>query len=142
MQREAMETFDINREPETHPSSLPRHAFRSLLACWRGRLVEAGVRFVTVYYVATISAVGTTHTNHDARTAICADGTVAAAALISDLKTRGLLDDHLVIWGGEFGRTPYARIARKTRFPAGTIITRVLVLLAGGGVREGWSMGL
>ena len=73
------------------------------------RLVEAGVRFVTVYYTTGDNQPWDTHTNHDAdHRKLCADSDQAAGALIADLKQRGMLDDTLVIWGGEFGRTPYA----------------------------------
>lgn len=63
-----------------------------------------------------------------------------AAALLSDLKQRGLLDDTLVIWGGEFGRTPVAQVSGKTwgrdHHPHG-----FTMWLAGGGMRPGLTYG-
>ena len=141
MQREAMETFDISREPEHIRRAYGGTPFaRSCLLA--RRLVEAGVRFVTVYYVSSDNQPWDTHTDHDARNRkLCADGDRAAAALISDLKTRGLLDDTLVIWGGEFGRTPYAENQKDK--PAGRDHhhTAFSMLLAGGGVRGGMVYG-
>src|SRR5262249_3629174 len=109
MQKQAMRTFDISREPEHIRQMYGDSTFaRSCLLA--RRLVEDGVRFVTVYYTSdSDNQPWDTHSNHDARNKkLCADADKAGAALISDLKARGLLDDTLVIWGGEFGRTPYA----------------------------------
>ena len=66
------------------------------------RLVERGVRFVNIYHEGwdAHSDVSGNHRNN------CAATDRASAALVKDLKRRGLLDDTLVIWGGEFGRTP------------------------------------
>src|SRR5260370_11786273 len=66
------------------------------------RMIERGVRFVNIYnegWDAHTDLVGNHRKN-------CADTDRAAAALVLDLKQRGLLDEPLVIWGGEFGRTP------------------------------------
>ena len=69
------------------------------------RLVERGVRFVQVYY--GDGQPWDTHTNHNATSATCATTSTARWPPSShDLKQRGLLDETLVIWGGEFGRTP------------------------------------
>jgi endonuclease/exonuclease/phosphatase family metal-dependent hydrolase len=110
MQSEAMETFDISREPEAVRKAYGQTPFaRSCLLA--RRLVEKGVRFVTVYYVSNDNQPWDTHDNHDERhRKLCLDGDQAAAALIADLKQRGMLEDTLVIWGGEFGRTPYSEI--------------------------------
>ena len=115
MQSRAMRTFDISREPESVRRGYGETPFgRSCLLA--RRLVEDGVRCVTVYYVADDNQPWDTHTNHnDRHRKLCADGDVAAAALISDLKARGLLDETLVIFGGEFGRTPYAEIRDKEK---------------------------
>ena len=147
MQREAMETFDISREPESIRQAYGDTPFaRSCLLA--RRLVESGVRFVTVYYVSSDNQPWDTHTNHDERNRkLCADGDRASAALISDLKARGLLDETLVIWGGEFGRTPYAEVREnektKKKEPAGRDHhhTAFSMLLAGGGVRGGTIYG-
>jgi hypothetical protein len=147
MQREAMEVFDISREPETVRQAYGDTPFaRSCLLA--RRLVEAGVRFVTVYYVSDNNQPWDTHTNHDeSHKKLCVDGDHATAALIGDLKARGLLDDTLVIWGGEFGRTPYAEVRQnektKQKEKAGRDHhhTAFSMLLAGGGVRGGMTYG-
>src|SRR5207237_5909717 len=103
MQKRAMQTFDISREPESVRRMYGDSTFaRSCLLA--RRLVEDGVRFVRVYYTSDKdNQPWDTHSDHDARTRqLCADGDKAAAALITELKLRGLLDDTLVIFGGEF----------------------------------------
>jgi hypothetical protein len=147
MQREAMDTFDISREPQ-HIRDMygeTRFARSCLLA---RRLVEKGVRFVTVYYTDDKNnQPWDTHTDHDAgHKKLCLDGDKAAAALITDLKQRGLLDDTLVIFGGEFGRTPYAENREKKdgkKEGAGRDHhhTAFSMLLAGGGIKGGTVYG-
>jgi len=147
MQSRAMKTFDIHREPEHIRRAYGDTPFaRSCLLA--RRLVEDGVRFVTVYYVSNNNQPWDTHTDHDAQhRKLCADGDQAAAALIADLKQRGLLDDTLVIWGGEFGRTPYAEIREnektKKKEKAGRDHhhTAFSMLLAGGGIKGGTVYG-
>ena len=87
-----------------------------------------------------------THANHNERhRKLCLDGDQAAAALITDLKQRGLLDDTLVIWGGEFGRTPYAEVREdnkdKQKPGRDHHHTAFSMLLAGGGVKGGMVYG-
>jgi hypothetical protein len=141
MQRNAMVTFDIEREPEHVRRAYGDTVFsRSCLLA--RRLVEAGVRFVTVYYTSSDNQPWDTHANHDERhRKLCADGDRAAAALIADLKARGLLDDTLVIWGGEFGRTPYAETRDKEKAGRDHHHTGFSMLLAGGGVKGGTVYG-
>src|SRR6476661_3462001 len=105
MQSSAPELMDVSREPKkvlemygAEPGK-PSFANNCLLA---RRLVERGVRFVQLYHEAwdhhggLVSGLKTE----------CKKTDQASAALIKDLKQRGLLDSTLVIWGGEFGRTP------------------------------------
>jgi len=147
MQREAMETFDISREPEHVRAAYGDSPFaRSCLLA--RRLVEDGVRFVTVYYVNNGNQPWDTHADHDnGHRKLCADADRPTAALIADLKARGMLDDTLVIWGGEFGRTPYAEVREnektKKKEKAGRDHhhTAFSMLLAGGGVRGGTVYG-
>jgi arylsulfatase A-like enzyme len=103
------------------------------------RLVEDGVRFVTVYYTSDKdNQPWDTHSNHNERhRQLCADGDQAAAALIADLKARGMLDDTLVIFGGEFGRTPYAENREKEKAGRDHHHTVFSMLLAGGGLKGG-----
>jgi hypothetical protein len=145
MQSQAMKTFDVSREPEPVRSAYGDTPFaRSCLLA--RRLVEDGVRFVTVYYVSDDNQPWDTHVNHDERhRKLCRDGDQAAAALIADLKQRGMLEDTLVILGGEFGRTPYAEIREndKDQPKPGRDHhhTAFSMLLAGGGVRGGLAYG-
>jgi uncharacterized protein (DUF1501 family) len=142
MQKEAMETFDISREPEHVRKMYGDTTFaRSCLLA--RRLVEDGVRFVTVYYTAdSNNQPWDTHSDHDnGHRKLCADSDQATAALISDLKSRGMLDDTLVIWGGEFGRTPYAENREKQKAGRDHHHTAFSMLLAGGGIRGGMAYG-
>jgi hypothetical protein len=141
MQSQAMQTFDIAREPKSVQAMYGDTTFgRSCLLA--RRLVEAGVRVVTVYYTSSDNQPWDTHANHDERhRTLCADGDRAAAALITDLKSRGLLDETLVLWGGEFGRTPYAENRDKNKAGRDHHHTAFSMLLAGGGVRGGTVYG-
>jgi len=96
---EPQSTFDLYGEEARKPGS---YAANCLLA---RRLCERGVRFVQLFHRGWDQ-----HFNlpSDLR-AQCGDTDRASAALIQDLKQRGLLDDTLVIWGGEFGRTVYSQ---------------------------------
>ena len=141
MQREAMDTFDISHEPETVREAYGDTPFaRSCLLA--RRLLEDGVRVVSVYYTNSDNQPWDTHTNHNKRhPELCADADRAAAALISDLKQRGLLDDTLVVLGGEFGRTPYAENRKKDDAGRDHHHTAFSMLLAGGGIRGGITHG-
>ncbi|MEW6302613.1 MAG: DUF1501 domain-containing protein [Verrucomicrobiota bacterium] len=142
MQRQAMQTFDISREPESVRAMYGDTTFaRSCLLA--RRLVEDGVRFVTVYYTSDKNnQPWDTHSNHDeSHLKLCADGDKAAAALIADLKARGMLEDTLVIFGGEFGRTPYAENREKAKAGRDHHHTAFSTLLAGGGVKGGTVYG-
>jgi Protein of unknown function (DUF1501) len=145
MQTEAMEVFDISREPESVRAAYGDTPFQRSCLLAR-RLLEAGVRVVSVYYTSSDTQPWDTHSDHNARhLKLCADGDRAAAVLINDLEARGMLDDTLVVWGGEFGRTPYAenRDDQKDLSKAGRDHhhTGFSMLLAGGGVRGGLAYG-
>jgi uncharacterized protein (DUF1501 family) len=137
MQREAMDTFDVSREPQAIREMYGDTPFaRSCLLA--RRLVEDGVRCVTVYYTSSDTQPWDTHTDHDQRNRkLSADGDRATAALIADLKSRGMLEDTLVVWGGEFGRTPYAENKDKAKAGRDHHHTAFSMLLAGGGVKGG-----
>ena len=100
------------------------------------RLVERGVRFVQLYHTDWDH-----HGSGERRTwttgldRVCREVDQPAAALVNDLKQRGLLDDTLVIWGGEFGRTPMGEsretVGRDHHIDAYTM------WLAGGGIKPG-----
>ena len=103
------------------------------------RMIERGVRFINIYHEgwdAHSDVVGN-HRTH------CKETDQASAALVKDLKQRGLLDDTLVIWGGEFGRTPMVennaslgRSLGRDHHP-----TAFTVWMAGGGVKPGLTHG-
>jgi hypothetical protein len=141
MQRRASDAFDVEREPAHVRATYGDSPFGKSCLLAR-RLAERGVRFVQVYYVKRgQKQPWDTHQDNDNRhRQLCADSDRATAALLTDLKQRGMLDDTLVVWGGEFGRTPYAQVDknRKDR-PAGRDHhhTGFSMLLAGGGVRGG-----
>jgi hypothetical protein len=101
------------------------------------RLVERGVRFVQV-----ILGDWNHHGNiHQALPAICRESDQACAALIQDLKQRGLLDSTLVIWGGELGRSDVAQVQKTGPIGRDHHIDALTVWMAGGGVRAGQTVG-
>jgi hypothetical protein len=100
------------------------------------RLVERGVRFVQIYHGA-----GSKWDSHTAmeksHSALCASMDQPVAALLRDLKSRGLLEDTLVVWGGEFGRTPMSEKGDgRDHNPTG-----FTMWFAGGGVKGGQAIG-
>ena len=111
----------------------PSFANNCLLA---RRLVERGVRFVQLYDRGWDS-----HTNieHEHKRQ-CAAADRPIAALLTDLKQRGLLKDTLVIWGGEFGRTPVAQVSGKT-YGRDHHPHAFTMWLAGGGAKRGITYG-
>ena len=98
------------------------------------RLIERGVRFVQLFHEAWDQHGNLTK----GLKANCHDTDQATAALITDLKERGLLNDTLVIWGGEFGRTPMVQGGNDGRDHHNRGFT---MWLAGGGVKRGFSYG-
>ncbi|MEZ5385088.1 MAG: DUF1501 domain-containing protein [Prosthecobacter sp.] len=148
MQTAASEAFDISRESEKTREMYGNTPFgRSCLLA--RRLAEAGVRYTSVYYTSSSNQPWDTHSDHYKRhPELCADSDRASAALISDLKQRGLLEDTLVVWTGEFGRTPYSQDpSGKDKKPdpmkrgRDHHHTAFCTLLAGGGVKGGLAYG-
>jgi hypothetical protein len=144
MQAEAAEAFDVSREPEALRDAYGRTNFGQQCLLAR-RLCEHGVRYVQVYYLSKDNnQPWDTHQNNDeGHRKLCKDADQATAALLTDLKQRGLLDDTLVVWGGEFGRTPYAQLPEKETAKAGRDHhhTGFSLFLAGGGVKGGLMYG-
>jgi hypothetical protein len=142
MQTEAADAFDISREPESLKDAYGRTNFGQQCLLAR-RLCERGVRYVHVYYLSpNNNQPWDTHTNNDeGHRKLCQDADQATAALLTDLKQRGLLEDTLIIWGGEFGRTPYAEIQEKSKNGRDHHHTGFSVFLAGGGVKGGLMYG-
>ena len=133
MQSSAPELMDLSKEPKhvldmygAEPGK-PSFAVNCLLA---RRLVERGVRFVQLFHEAWDQ-----HGNLVKDIAQnCKDTDQASAALVKDLKQRGLLDQTIVIWGGEFGRTPMVQGGSDGRDHHPNAFT---MWLAGGGFKPG-----
>lgn len=103
MQFAASDAFDLNQEPAKLREAYGKSHYANACLLAR-RLVERGVRFVQIYY--GDGQPWDTHRNHNETTKrLCKDIDQPTAALLTDLKQRGLLDDTLILWGGEFGRT-------------------------------------
>jgi hypothetical protein len=136
MQSEATDAFDVSKEPEAIQEMYGKTDMGSKLLVAR-RLVERGVRFVQVEHGGW-DMHGNLETSLP-RTAGAIDG--PAAALINDLRQRGLLDQTLIIWGGEFGRT--VTKDRNGNDQAGRDHNgRAMVAwMAGGGVKGGQAYG-
>lgn len=104
MQFEAVDAFDVSREPDSVQTEYGSSRFARACLMAR-RLSERGVRFVQLYYGS--GQPWDTHGDNDKRhRQLCGDIDQPIAALLGDLKRRGLLSETLVTWGGEFGRTP------------------------------------
>lgn len=142
MQTAVPEATDISNEPETifkmygEDSRKPgTFAANCLLA---RKLSESGVRFVQLYHQGWDQ-----HGNLPSEMAVQAkDVDQASAALIMDLKQRGLLDETLVIWGGEFGRTNYSQgKLTKENYGRDHHPRCFSIWMAGGGVKPGFVYG-
>ena len=140
MQSTAPEAVDLSKESEATKRLYGMDEERSakygtnlLLA---RRLVERGVRFVEAYYGS--GSLWDAHTDMEGNhTKMCGASDKRIAGLLTDLKARGLLDDTLVVWGGEFGRTPFNEAGDgRDHNPWG-----FTMWMAGGGVKPGQLIG-
>jgi hypothetical protein len=145
MQTSVPDLMDISREPaEIHKlyGAKPGQSSFANNCLLARRLVERGVRFVQLFH-----ADWDTHGNIDSGLpARCKEVDQPMAALVADLKQRGLLDDTLVVWGGEFGRTPMLQGTDADDNPAAKPgrdhhKDAFCVWLAGGGVKGGVTVG-
>lgn len=146
MQRQAPETFDVSREsPATralYGLDDPTTGIFATQCLMARRLSERGVRFVQVYHTQTAKRASCQLWDQHGglKTELpnnCAATDRPIAALLKDLKGRGLLEDTLVIWGGEFGRTPTAEgTDGREHHPFG-----FTMWLAGGGIKGGMTYG-
>jgi hypothetical protein len=142
MQTSAPELIDLAKEDkktlEMYGAEPGKASFANNCLLAR-RLVERGVRFVQLY-----------HTDWDAHGSgsidlgagldkVCREVDRPCAALVRDLKRRGLLDSTLVIWGGEFGRTPMGEV--RDTVGRNHHIDAFTVWLAGGGIKPGLNLG-
>ena len=144
MQSAAPEAVDLSREPEStremyglNDPKTAEFGTRCLLA---RRLVERGVRFVQLYSGGgPVAMQWDAHDDIDANhEKMCGLTDKPVAALLTDLKRTGLLDDTLVIWGAEFGRTPVSQKGGRGRDHNATGFT---MWMAGGGVKGGAIVG-
>lgn len=103
------------------------------------RLVERGVRFIQLYHTNWDHHGGPTENLEKHLPEICREIDQASAALVLDLKRRGLLDETLVIWGGEFGRTPMGELRESTG--RNHHIEAFTMWMAGGGLKPGFTFG-
>ncbi len=132
LSKEDAKTFDLYGEDARKPGTF---AANCLLA---RRMVERGVRFVQLFHRGWDHHVGLPKKIE----AQCRDTDKASAALVSDLKRRGLLEDTLVVWGGEFGRTVYCQGKLTAEEYGRDHHPRCFtVWMAGGGIKPGLSFG-
>ncbi|WZP01021.1 DUF1501 domain-containing protein [Isosphaeraceae bacterium EP7] len=137
MQMEAAEAFDIGREPQSIRELYGNgvHGRQTLIA---RRLLERGVRYVQLWHGA-----GQPWDNHsqieENHRKLAAEIDQPIAALLTDLKQRGMLEDTLVIWGGEFGRTPTVELDGNGKAALGRDHNHYgfSVWMAGGGIKGG-----
>jgi hypothetical protein len=139
--------FDLSGEPEALRERYGRTTYGQSCLLAR-RLVEAGARFVNVYFAASIGGQGSTggwdtHGFNDKpmypvlKSHLIPTTDQTVPTLLDDLDSRGLLDDTLVLWMGEFGRSPRINnIAGRDHWPS-----CYTALLAGGGVKRGFVYG-
>ena len=137
MQMEAADAFDLTREPE-HVRRMYGDGTQGRQLLMARRLLERGVRFVQVW-----AGAGQPWDNHDKiaenHGRLAAESDRPIGALLHDLRQRGMLDETVVLWAGEFGRTPTAEL------PAASGRDHnqwgFSVWMAGGGVRGGTAYG-
>jgi uncharacterized protein (DUF1501 family) len=144
---EAKRAFDLGREPDLVRDRYGRHTMGqgALLA---RRLVEAGVPFVSVFsHTQVDKGSWDTHNKHDehSRQSLLPPADQSLSALLEDLSARGLLDEVLVVWMGEFGRTPRrgVQFSNNTNNVGGRDhwCNAYSVVLSGGGVQGGRVVG-
>ncbi len=147
MQAAVPEVMDISRESketiEAYGATPGGASFANNCLLAR-RLLEKGVRFVQLFdWGWDFHGTSEAEDIRDGLTKKCASMDKPVAALIHDLRQRGLLHDTLVVWGGEFGRTPF----REGRTASGKVLGRdhypdcFSMFLTGGGIKPGMSFG-
>jgi hypothetical protein len=146
MQSSVPDLVDIGKEPaaihELYGTEPGKKSFANNCLLAR-RLVERGVRFVQLYHRGWDNHGTSSHDDIVNRLpSLCQETDRAAAALILDLKQRGLLDSTLVVWGGEFGRTPMNEARNNSKFLGRDHHPRAFSMwMAGGGIKPGITFG-
>ena len=143
MQMSIPELADFSDEPQSildlYGPDVHRRGSFAYNCLMARRLAERGVRFVQLMHAGWDQ-----HRNLNSQLAIqCTDTDAPSAALVMDLKQRGLLEDTLVVWGGEFGRTPFlqGKIADTKRWGRDHHPYAFTIWMAGGGIQPGMSYG-
>ena len=146
MQSSVPELVDISSEPqaihEMYGTQPGKKSFANNCLLAR-RLVQRGVRFVQLYHRGWDNHGTSSHDDIVNRLpALCEETDRAAAALVTDLKQQGLLDSTIVVWGGEFGRTPMNEARNHSKFLGRDHHPRAFtVWVAGGGFKPGMIYG-
>ena len=142
MQTSAPELMDLSHES---PATLQSYGVKPGEASYANncllarRLVERGVRFVQLYHTDWDHHGGPGQDLETSLDKVCLDVDRASAALVKDLKQRGLLDQTLVVWGGEFGRTPMGE--KRETVGRNHHIDTFTMWMAGGGIKPGVTIG-
>jgi hypothetical protein len=144
MQSSVPELTDFSNEPQSvldmYGPDVKRQGSFAYNCIMARRLVERGVRFVQLMHAGWDQ-----HRNLSTQLKVqCTDTDAPSAALVKDLKQRGLLDDTLVIWGGEFGRTPFlqgADIKDPNVWGRDHHPYAFTLWMTGGGVKRGYTHG-
>jgi hypothetical protein len=142
MQSSVPDLVDIAKEPaaihELYGTAPGKKSFANNCLLAR-RLVERGVRFVQLYHRGWDNHGTSSHDDIVNRLpSLCQETDRAAAALVTDLHQRGLLDSTLVVWGGEFGRTPMNEARNHSKFLGRDHHPRAFTMwMAGGGIKPG-----
>ncbi len=146
MQSSVPDLVDISKEPaaihELYGTEPGKKSFANNCLLAR-RLVERGVRFVQLYHRGWDNHGTSSHDDIVNRLPdLCQETDRAAAALLTDLKQRGLLDSTIVVWGGEFGRTPMNEARNNSKFLGRDHHPRAFSMwVAGGGFKRGVTVG-
>ena len=142
MQTSAPELIDVSNESAETLALYGAEPGRATFAnnCLLARrMVERGVRFVQLYHTEWDHHGGPGQTLNKDLEVVCRDIDRPMAALVTDLKRRGLLDETLVVWGGEFGRTPMGEV--RENVGRNHHIDAATMWMAGGGIKSGLNLG-
>ena len=142
MQQSAPDVVDLSQETahtlEMYGAEPGKPSFANNCLMAR-RMVERGVRFIQLFHTDWDHHGGPSTNLEETLNQVTKEVDQPSAALIRDLQQRGLLDETLVIWGGEFGRTPQGE--QRDFMGRDHFIDAYSIWLAGGGIRPGMTLG-